>query len=63
MIVLSVEGQRHMDRDLWSTHKILGVFETEEQAMNSPLLEGLDDEDVCLVTDLTAGTVKRVNVG
>lgn len=66
MIVLSVEGPAFIDRDAWSTHKILGVFATREEALASEVLDepGLDAEEaVVLITDTETKDVRRVSFG
>lgn len=61
MVVLSVEGSAFASRKNWTTHKILGVFATKAEAMESPLIQDLDlNEDICIVTDLETNTVERV---
>jgi len=55
--VLSVEGPGYIDRDTWSTHKILGVFSTEEEARQA---HKPGDEEVVLLTDLNTGDVERI---
>jgi hypothetical protein len=33
MFVVSVEGPEYMNKHLWATHKVLGVFNTREEAI------------------------------
>lgn len=33
MFVVSVEGPPYLDKHLWVTHKVLGVFNTREEAI------------------------------
>lgn len=63
MFVLSVEGQGFINRETWATHKILGVFDTRDEALESEALEGLGEEDVVLLTDTDGKTVQRVTTG
>jgi hypothetical protein len=57
--VLSVEGPQHSDRGLWSTHKVIGWYATEDEAVKA-VPPGTEEETIVLVTDLTSGKVKRV---
>lgn len=53
MFVVSVEGGRYLDKGNWTTHKVLGVFNTREEAIAefsvepSKLIDpsGIDDQD------------------
>jgi hypothetical protein len=61
MVVLSVEGQGYVDRDTWATHKILGVYPTEADAVESlPSHDLCWDEDIVLVTPV-GGTPWRTD--
>ena len=59
--ILSAEGARHMSRGLWATHKILGAFDTRDQAA-AAVPSNYDDEDIVLVTDLATGKVERLPI-
>ncbi len=60
MIVLSVEGVDHIDKSTWSTHKILGVFDTDDHAVLA-IPPDLDlTYDVVLITDTDDGRCYRV---
>ena len=63
MVVLSVEGEDYADRGTWATHKILGVYPTEADAVESLPSHELcwDGTEIVLVSDLTAGTVWRTD--
>ncbi len=62
MVVLSVEGPGYVDRGTWATHKILGVYPTEADAVESlPSHDLVWDEDIVIVSDLTAGTAWRTD--
>ena len=52
-IVLSVEGQAYTNRRLWSTHKVLGVFETKEEAIQAVKDIAAADEDGDVFCDET----------
>lgn len=62
MIVMSVEGPEYVNKGTWSTHKILGVFDTMEEARESPLYKQIaeDDEAIGLLTDVVDGDVERI---
>lgn len=60
MFVLSAEGGQFLDRGVWCTHKILGVFPTREMAITSPLLADLEEETIAVLTDMTTGKAEQV---
>ena len=53
MFVVSVEGPNFINRHTWSTHKVLGIFNTREEAIAEYAIEsdepvspeGMDDKD------------------
>ena len=56
--VLSVEGPGYVNKGTWSTHKVLGVFESREAAV---IAAGeIDEEDIMLLTNTDTGTVERL---
>ncbi len=60
--VLSVEGASFMDRGTWSTHKVVGVFGTYDEAVSFFKSQPEDvrtDEDIWLITDLNTAKVTR----
>ena len=59
--VLSVEGPRYVDREIWTTHKILGAFESAEAAQERVGTLGMDDEDIVLLTNLETGLRCRLD--
>ncbi len=56
--VLSVEGPGYINKGLWSTHKILGVFESRDAAIAA--LGEIDEEDIVLLTNTDTGSVERI---
>ena len=62
MIVLSVEGPGYINRDLWATHKILGVFNTRQEATESEAYKKLSFacDEIVLITDTEGGDVDRI---
>jgi hypothetical protein len=59
-MVLSVEGAAFMNRWTWTTHKVLGVFEDRDAALEHPELASMTDEDVVILTNLDDGKVERI---
>lgn len=70
MFVLTVEGTGFRSKSLWTTHKVLGLFENKEKAIEhiKPMLvndEGDGDidleEDAVILTNLTTMTAERIS--
>lgn len=57
--ILSVEGPGHIDQGGWSTHKILGAFETREAAVMA-IPTTFTEEDLVFITDLVGGYMERI---
>lgn len=62
MFVLSVEGPAFADRDLWCTHKVLGVFASRELALSHPLMAVIDADTIVILTDAATGTAERIEI-
>ena len=60
MFVVTVEGNRFMNKHLWASHKVIGVYEKEEEALRSIKSLQLTDEDVVLLTDLDHDEIFRI---
>ena len=60
MFVLSVEGAGYVDRGLWCTHKILGVFATRELALQHEACQEVHEEDIVILTDAETGDRERI---
>lgn len=65
MFIASVEGPGHMNRGTWTTHRIVGVYQTREEAVAAIGTEGFDDEDIAIVTDVSTSPhrVERIQTG
>lgn len=53
--ILSIESSSVLDKTLWVCHKIVGGFETHEEAIEATkTIDGFDHEnlDIWLITDL-----------
>lgn len=59
MFVLSVEGPAVLDRCLWCTHKIVGVFESREKALEVFKGQVIDEFSIWILTDV-GGSVERL---
>jgi hypothetical protein len=66
MFVLTAEGPAQLNKALWSTHVVLGVFDTSEEAIAYAEKQGFDEEEsenVVLLTEIKEkhlGTVVRL---
>lgn len=62
MFVLSAEGERFLDRGLWTTHKVLGVHATQQEAIDAIPEELTEDlnETIVVITNATTGERVRV---
>lgn len=59
MFVLSVEGPGYLNRGMWSTHAIKGVFSTFDEAVAAFDAVKHAEDEVWLVTDTDDGEVVR----
>lgn len=59
--ILSVEGNGHINRGLWTTHKVLGAFSTRDAAVKA-IPSDFCDEDIVIVTNVKTGLVERIPV-
>jgi len=62
MFVLTVEGPAYMDRGLWTTHKVLGVYASADIARQEPQLAEMDEEDIVVLWDIANQTAERIGV-
>jgi hypothetical protein len=63
LFVLSVEGPGFMDRGNWSTHVIVGTFNTYDDAVDFFKTQPEDDrtdEDIWLLTDMQTQRTNRL---
>ena len=71
MFVLSVEGPEYADKGLWATHKIVGLYDSREEAIATvigPEQQSLDDiedrfetsDGVFILTDMSTGEAERI---
>ena len=60
MFVLSVEGAGHIDRGLWCTHKVLGVFKTRELALQHEACQEVEEDEIVILTDAETGDRERI---
>jgi len=58
--VLSVEGLNHIDKGNWTTHVIVGVYETEQEALDAIQTRGFDEDDIVVLTNMATQTAKRI---
>ena len=58
MFVLSAEGPDQLDKGLWATHAILGVFPDRDAALAAR--PAPDDETMLLLTDMATRSAERV---
>ena len=62
--VLVVEGPGFLDRKLWRTHRVLGVYEKREDALENPTYKECKanerDEEIFVLTDLQTNTAERI---
>lgn len=63
MFVLSVEGGAYLNRANWTTHKILGVGRTREEALATAEISEFDDEDILILTNVETGKAERIPTG
>ena len=62
MFVVTVGGGRFLDKHLWTDHKVIGVYETKEEALQSiEPLKLIAGEEIALLTDLDSGEVTRID--
>ena len=53
MYVLTGEGETWRSRKLWTTHRVLGVFQSKDDARNHVLsTDAYDDEEIYIITNL-----------
>lgn len=52
MFVLSTEGPGRIDKRNWTTHNILGIFSSEEKAMEFVGEMEEDDEEIRILTEI-----------
>ena len=62
MFVLTIEGVNHLDRCMWTSHKVLKVAATREELLSGDILADFDDDDIVIVTNVETGEVERPNL-
>lgn len=60
MFVLTGEGHRYLDRDTWTTHRVIAVGEDRDDVL-SQVPDDATQEDIFLLTDMTTGTRQGVD--
>lgn len=56
MFALSVEGPSCIDKGLWTTHKVLSVHKTRDEAIAEAKRHNFADGDIMIITDLSGAT-------
>jgi len=55
--IASVEGPNHINKGYWTTHLVLGIYDTKQQAIDSARrhgdrIGGYDDLDIIMVAEV-----------